>query len=74
MTFYQHIEALREALGGRRFLLSAGAGIVNTLLVVHGFITPTIFESLTIATVGMYIAGNGWQRLVEKKSAQQPNG
>lgn len=78
MTLYQHIEALREALGGRRFLLSVGSGLVNTFLVAHGLIPAAIYESLIIMTVAVYIAGNGAQRFFEQKfggsNAQPPNG
>lgn len=77
MTFYQHIEALREALGGRRFLMAVGAGIVNTVLVAHGFIPAAVYETIIMATVGFYIAGNGAQRYVEQKfsgtNVQPPN-
>lgn len=77
MTIYEHITALREALGGRRYLMTIGAGVVNTLLVVHGHIPASVYESLITLTVGFYIAGNGAQRFIDKKfggaSAQQPN-
>lgn len=78
MTFYQHITALREALGGRRFLLTVGAGIVNTLLVAHGLIPAAVYESLTIMTVGIYVAGHGAQQFIQSKfggaSGQPPSG
>lgn len=78
MTPYQHVEALREALGGRRFLLTVGAGIVNTLLLAHGLLPAAVYETLTMMTVGFYIAGNGAQRFFERKfggqnAEQSPN-
>lgn len=77
MTIYEKIAALREALGGRRFLMTVGAGAVNTLLLAHGLLPAPIYETLTMMTVGFYIAGNGAQKFFERKfggsNAQSPN-
>lgn len=67
MTFYEHVAALREALGGRRFLLALGAGVVTSLLVMHGHIGESVYENLIIWTVGLFIAGNGAQRYIERR-------
>jgi hypothetical protein len=56
-----------ENVGGRRFFLVLGAGLVNTLLLMGGYLTEDNYVVLTLATVGAYIAGNGAQRYIEKK-------
>lgn len=59
----------REALGGRRFLLTVGAGVVNTALVWFGKISPEIFRDLILGTVAVYIAG----ATVHKVKGNGPN-
>lgn len=56
----QRLTDWREALGGRRFLLTLGAGIVNTALLVTAFITENVYAQLTFATVAVYIAGRAY--------------
>ncbi|MBA3588215.1 hypothetical protein [Methylibium sp.] len=51
--------------GGRRFLMSMGCALVNTVLLWFGKIDPTTYRDLTIATVAVYIAGNTYQKKVE---------
>ncbi len=51
-----------EALGGRRFLLVLGCGIVDAVLVWFGKITSGDFVLVTSATVGVFIAGNAYQK------------
>ena len=53
--------------GGRRFLLVVGCGLVYTALLVAGYIDPTVYGTLQIATVAAYIAGNGFQKHIEIK-------
>lgn len=50
------------ALGGRRFLLTVGAGAVASVLVYTGSITPEIYRDVVIATVAAYIVGNTYQK------------
>ena len=45
-------------LGGRRFLLAAGAGVVCTILVWFSKISDTVFGTVVVATVAAYITGN----------------
>jgi hypothetical protein len=52
-----------ESYGGRRFILSVGCGIVNTLLVIFKYIPPEIYRDIIIATVAVYIAGNSYQKV-----------
>lgn len=49
--------------GGRRFLLVIGAGIVCSILVWNEKISDAIFRDIVIATVGVYIAGNTYQKV-----------
>ncbi len=53
--------------GGRRFLLVVGCGLVYTALLVGGYIDPTVYGTLQIATVAAYIVGNGHQKHIEIK-------
>lgn len=55
--------AWREAFGGRRFIITLGAGIVDTLLFMFFGLPPDIYRDLTIATVAAYIAGSTWQKV-----------
>lgn len=55
--------------GGRRFLLVVGFGLINTALLVGGYIDQTVYAMLQGGTVAAYIAGNGAQKYVEKKYA-----
>ena len=45
-----------EALGGRRFFLTVGAGIVDTALFAAGKLSESGYLQLTGATVVVYIA------------------
>lgn len=61
-----------SAAGGRRFLMTLGAGIVNSLLLMHGDISMEIYRDLTLGTVAAYIVSNTWQK--RSTNAQPPNG
>lgn len=50
-----------KALGGTRFLLTVGAGIVNSILCWHGKITSGDFVLVTAATVATFIGAGAWQ-------------
>lgn len=52
-----------STLGGRRFLLCVGCGIVTSLLCWFAKITGEVYATVIIATVGGYITGNTWQKL-----------
>lgn len=71
ITTYLTLEKLRQlvaALGGRRFLLSLGAGAIPSLLVWGGFISDVVYRDIILGTVGAYIAGNTIQKGVEIKA------
>ena len=56
--------------GGRRFALVVGCGLVYTALLIAGYIDPTVYSTLQIATVAAYIAGNGHQKHTEARYAR----
>lgn len=56
------LRAWLSAAGGRRFLLTLGSGVVTALLVAAQKITGEVYATVTIATVGSYIAGNVYQK------------
>lgn len=49
-----------DTMGGRRFLLALGAGVVATFLQWFGKLDPagTSYAAIVIATVASYITGN----------------
>lgn len=57
-----------QLAGGRRFVMTMGAGIVNTALFAVGIMTEGGYITLTLATVGAYLTANGVQRYQELKS------
>ena len=57
-------------VGGRRFALTVGAGLVHTLLLLLGKISGEQFVMLTMGTVAVYISGNTYQKVQESKNAQ----
>lgn len=60
------------AFGGRRFLLTVGAGIVHTLLLVCGILSEPSYVQLTLATVGIYISASTVQKWKEANGAKAP--
>jgi hypothetical protein len=56
-------------LGGRRFILTLGAGVVTSILCWYGKITPEIYRDVIIGTVGLFIAGNTIQKNTQIKAA-----
>lgn len=53
-------------LGGRRYFMAMGCGMVCTLLVITKVIDPTIFRDLILGTVGAYIVGNVGEKIFSK--------
>lgn len=51
--------------GGTRFLLSLGCSVVNTGLLIWGFIDQETYKFLIIGTVGAFITGNTIQNASE---------
>lgn len=48
--------------GGRRFLMTMGAGITSSVLVWCDKVTSEAWAAVVIATVAAYITGNTWQK------------
>tara|TARA_R110001599_G_scaffold171353_1_gene362448 strand:+ start:463762 stop:463947 length:186 start_codon:yes stop_codon:yes gene_type:complete len=55
-----------SSIGGRRFLLTLGCGIVCTVLVWFGKISDGVFATVVVATVAAYITGNTVQKKMER--------
>ena len=62
------VAAHMSAWGGRRFLLTVGAGLVNSLLVWYAKIGPGEYVALTTLTVGAYIGANTFQKREQIKA------
>lgn len=52
--------------GGRRYVLTVGAGVVYTVLLTLGFLDPTAYVTLQVATVAVYIGANTAQKIRAK--------
>lgn len=63
-----NVRRVMEAVGGRRFFLTVGAGGVTSILVWYAKITPEIYRDVILGTVGIYIAGNTFQKNSEVKA------
>jgi hypothetical protein len=60
---FQALRDLISAAGGRRFVLTVGAGVIHGFLLWFGKLTESGYVTLTVATVGAYIAGNTIQKI-----------
>lgn len=60
----EYLKAWLDAIDGdERFLMTIGAGVVNTLLLVLGLLDQSNYVLLTTSTVGMYIAGKTYENV-----------
>lgn len=50
-----------DTIGGRRFFLTVGAGVVSCLLVWFGKITPDAWAMVQLGTVAAYITGASYE-------------
>lgn len=57
------------AFGGRRFLLTLGAAVVNTFLLLHDKLDSSAYVTLTLGTVAAYITGATVQKFTPKGDA-----
>lgn len=62
---FQGLRDFITALGGRRFVLTVGAGAVNSFLRWHDKIDVSAYTTLIMGTVGVYIVGNVAQKWKE---------
>ena len=67
----QQVQAWREALGGRRFLMCMGAHFINTALFVWGPLDQSGYLTTFGGTVAAYLAVAGWQKHVEAKTRSE---
>ena len=57
-----------SSFGGRRFLLSLGAGVASSFLVWFEKISDEIYRDVVLATVAAYITGNTFQKIRQTNS------
>jgi hypothetical protein len=57
-----NIRRLIEVLGGRRFVLTLIAGGGTWVLAWYAKISPEVYRDVSLGTVGIYIAGNTFQK------------
>lgn len=74
MNEFQRIIDLREALGGRKFLLAVSAGVVSTLLFSWSVLSESGWLAIQSGTVVAYITGNYMEKRAVLKSAQTTQG
>jgi hypothetical protein len=65
---FQALRDLIAAAGGRRFVMTVGAGFVHTGLLVAGYVSEQTYLTLTLATVATYIGASTYQKVKEAKS------
>lgn len=63
MNRFQGIVDLREALGGRRFIMCMGCAGINTALFAAGTLSESGYLAILGGTVFGYIANNLMQRI-----------
>lgn len=72
MRFFPAPETVRaylEALNGyERFLITAGAGAVDGILLWHGKLADASYVTLTLGTVGAYLAAAAVTRVANIKA------
>lgn len=56
-----------NGLGGRRFVMTAGCGLVTTLMRIGGFISGSEYVTIILATVAVYIAAETHSKVEAKK-------
>lgn len=59
------MECMLSKVGGRRFVLAVGCGVVTSVLCWYGKINDVAYSAVVVATVAAYITGNGLQKASE---------
>jgi hypothetical protein len=52
-----------ETLGGRRYTLTLGCGVACSFLLWFAKLSDASFATIILGTVGVYIAGNTYQKV-----------
>lgn len=52
-----------DTLGGRRFMLTVGCGVVNAALLYWGKLSDGGYVTITLATVAAYVGANTYQKV-----------
>lgn len=59
MTTPERIRSYLESIeGDEKFLITIGAGVIDTLLLIFGYLDMGTYATLTTITVGAFIAGD----------------
>jgi hypothetical protein len=56
------------SFGGRRFIMVMGCDMVCTVLVWFAKIDPTTYRDILAFTIGVYVAGNTYQKVKAEAS------
>jgi len=59
-----------KALGGRRFILALGCGVMTTVLCWFGKISDVVYASVILGTVGAFIGGNVVEAIKTQQSVE----
>lgn len=66
-------DALDAIEGDERFIMTLGAGVVNTALLLAGYIDPITYRDLTVATVAVFIGGSSYTSAVAYRENARVN-
>lgn len=64
--------AWREAFGGRRFLLTIGSALINSIFLIAGILSETNYMAVLGGTVFAYLLSEGHKQALEKRNASAP--
>jgi len=62
---------LDSIAGDEKFLLTLGAGIVDSILLMFGFLDQGNYVVLTMGTVGVYIGAKAYEEVKTTQSAER---
>lgn len=74
MNEFQRIIDIREALGGRKFLLAVAVGIVSTMLFAYSVLSESGYLTVQGGSVLAYIGGNYMEKRAVLKASQTTEG
>jgi hypothetical protein len=55
-------------IGGRKFVLTVGCGLITTFLLWFGKLAGSEYVAIILGTVSAYIAGNTYQNVKSSKA------